>query len=270
MKRYQIWMVKNRSTVRLMFGAGAILGYTGVLLGLGVPSGRIVLTDLLIGCLVFGWARSVRSIPLTPFVRMQEPLYILNDSCDPNPLLQETEQLLSGSNTLRMEQMILINHCVALCNLGRYQQAYEILAEINLDRSTGMSPINKLVCCNNLADICTRMNKYDEANNWYAKMMQIYADLPDNKWRRKLESLVLSAKADDLFRAGQYREAVELLDTIRAKCLCDEVSHALLYAKACLKLGDRETAGEKLRFVIEKGNRLYSVTEAKKLMEECL
>jgi FimV-like protein len=45
-----------------------------------------------------------------------------------------------------------------------------------------------------------------------------------------------------------------------------EVDVARIYAKAYLALGKPEFARENLQFVIENGNKLYAVTEAKELL----
>lgn len=165
------------------------------------------------------------------------------------------------------QQSLLILYCLALRNTGKYQKAFEILSSINIDKFAGTLPVNKIVYYNNLSDICELLNQYEQADIWYAKMMQLYSDMPDNKTKKKLNNLVLEAKISNQFLAGQYSEIIESLNSFEPNSLSSTIENAWLCAQAYLKLNEREKAIEKLNFIIEKGNKLYTVTKAKMLLE---
>ena len=108
-----------------------------------------------------------------------------NDTfCDPYPLLNDTEMLLNSGVKGMMKQVAQINHCVALRCTGQYEKTYEILKGINIDKEAGIIPLNKAVYYNNLTDICTLIGKYDEADVWNGKLMQIYGDLRNTSQKR--------------------------------------------------------------------------------------
>ena len=56
----------------------------------------------------------------------------LTDQCDPYPLLKETEDQMSYNRSKIYEQLLLINYCVALRNIGEYNKVLEILKKVNL------------------------------------------------------------------------------------------------------------------------------------------
>ena len=59
---------------------------------------------------------------------------------------------------------------------------------------------------------------------------------------------------------------MELLSTVKPKNLLGEVDLHMQLAQNYLALGEKDLARENLQFVIEKGNKLYAVTEAKELL----
>jgi tetratricopeptide (TPR) repeat protein len=125
----------------------------------------------------------------------------------------------------------------------------------------------KCIYYNNLTSHLHNAGQYDEAEIWYAKTLQIYSDLPENRLKKRLSHAIESATADALFRKGEYREAISLLDRITPQSQRHRVGLALLYARCAIRLDDVETARTKLQFVLQHGNRLYCVEEAGRMIE---
>lgn len=112
------------------------------------------------------------------------------------------------------------------------------------------------------------LNRYEEAEQYYEKLVELYQKLPEKKRGDYSEQAMLEAKADHFYRQQEYHQVVDLLGSVKTRHLCEEIDVCLLQAKAYLQLGEVEIARKKLEFVIEKGNKLYAVTEAKQLMEK--
>lgn len=207
-------------------------------------------------------------ISAAPILVMQEPLKVLNEQCDPYPLLQEIHAILPHKLPAQTRLTILINYCVGLHNVGNYQLAFDTLSSVHIDKTASMPPINKVVYYNNLTSICYLLQKHDEAAICYAKTLQIYNDLPENKLKKNLESALLSLRAEHHFYAGEYTQALELLNSIQPTCLLQEVSLSCQYAGIYMALGETDPARQKLQFILEKGNKLYAVATAEELLKQ--
>ena len=49
--------------------------------------------------------------------------------------------------------------------------------------------------------------------------------------------------------------------------MLENVCASMVYAKAYIGLGETDKAKEKLNFILENGNKLYMVEQAKKMLE---
>lgn len=225
------------------------------------PIGVIITFDLFLLLLNYFFVNSCHTALL------KQPIKANDENCDPYPLLFETEKLLSYKNSPINQQIFLILKCVALHNIGEYSKTFDILSSINIDKFAGMLPVNKVSYYNNLSDICMVLGKNEQANIWYIKMAQMYSDIKDSKSKKMLEPMMQAATASNIFRMGDYKQVVDLLSSIKCPNTVSAVSNAMLCAQAYLKLDAKEQAKEKLEFVIEKGNKLYIVTEAKDILQ---
>ena len=261
MEGFARWTAKHRTLAKVLFGTILCVCYSSLIL-LDVPLWVVAGIDLFVVLFVCLWAdASILRL-------LQKPLQALDESCDPYPLLQETALQMTYGYKGVTEQANLINHAVALRCAGQYQQAWELLSAINIDRYSGTLPATKYVYYNNLDDLLTQMGRYPEAEVWYQKAVQIYQDMPDNKMKRQLQETVEAAAASAWFRRGEFGRAREALNAIHPEKLRNRVEHALLYAKCCLAEGNPESARQPLQFVIDWGNRHCAVQEARNLMSQ--
>lgn len=190
----------------------------------------------------------------------------LDDACDPYPLLSELELQASYPASESMSLLHRINHATALRATGDFDTALRILKEINIDKSPSTVNGIKFIYYNNLADLHHLTGQYDEADVWNEKARQIWRDLPENKQKKLLEVNVHAAAAEAAYRKGEYAQTMVLLDQITFPTLRGQVETALLYARCALQTGDTETTKAKLQFVLQNGNRLFCVDEARKLL----
>ncbi len=197
---------------------------------------------------------------------LKKPLKILKDQCNPYPFLEETQELLGYSNSKAADLALRINHAMAMREIGDFQHAWAILSTIHIDQLPGTLPSVKVVYYNNLADVLTLLDRFDEAEIWSKKALEIYHDMPNNKFKRELGHAMEVTQADHYYRDGDYRRAMENLDQISHTTLHDQVNYAWLYARCCIALGENQKAKEKLLFIIQNGNKLWCVDWA----QECL
>jgi tetratricopeptide (TPR) repeat protein len=203
--------------------------------------------------------------------RLQKnPLQILNNDCDPYPFLQETTEQLTYKTTGVMEQTIKINHAAALREVGRYQDALDLLNSINIDRYSGTVPVHRFVYYHNLTDILSLVGNYSEAEVWYQKAVQIYQDMPENKLKQNLRPLVEAMAADAWFRRGEYEKAIECSKALYPTEPCNQINQAMLIARCYIALGQPEEARKPLEFVVAKGNRLHAVAQARAMLNNTI
>jgi tetratricopeptide (TPR) repeat protein len=184
---------------------------------------------------------------------------------DPEPLLKISEELLSYPAAPANRQVYLINYCAALDNVGEHDKAYELLREINIDEKT-THPANKLVYYNNLAGLRMSMGVNDESVENYQKALKVFEDIKNEKWRKAVAPTANHVRAYLAYFEGEYHSCLALLQT-PMPTLTGRVDQAFLRARVAIAQGDLQTAKEKLHEVIEKGNKLYCVTEAKELLK---
>ncbi len=263
MKGLDRWMAKHRRLAKLLFGT-LLVGCYSLLLVLGVPLWLVILIDLFV--------LLVNSVHIDgSLTRLQKkPLHILNNDCDPYPFLQETTEQLTYKTTGVMEQTIKINHAAALREVGRYQDALELLNSINIDRYAATIPVTRFVYYNNLTDVLTLLGNYPEAEVWYQKAVQIYQDLPDSKLKQSLRPVVEAMAEDAWFRRGEYEKAIECSKARYPKEPCNQINQAMLIARCYIALGQLEEARKPLEFVVAKGNRLHAVAQARAMLNNTI
>jgi len=255
------WMAKHR-WLAIVLGSLLLCGvYTGLCLDTDTPIWLVILLNLV---LIFCTYATVDNAPL---YLLKNSIAELDHNCNPVPLGLELEKLLTYKNSEVTQQSLLMNYTLALDCIGNYEKSYEILSSINIDKSAKTLPGNKIVYYNNRMEQCMHLEKYEEACVWYLKASQMYADMKKSKHKEILKNTVQEAEAVYYFCKKEYEKAAHILDASVPRCLRAKVEDAYLYAKICLALGDEDKAREKLTFVIQNGNKLHYVEEAKKILE---
>lgn len=196
-------------------------------------------------------------------LRAEKPLM---EQCDPYPLLKETEDQMSYNRSKTYAQILLINYCCALRNIGEYNKVLEKMESINIDKYAGAMPITKVVYYNNLADIYLCLNEIEKAEIWQNKSIQIQHDLKNNKLMHKFSATVQLNVAEIAYHKKDFDKAIEILDNTAETNMRDAVYKALLFAKIYIAQNKIEEAKTKLQFVIEEGNKLIDVQIAKELL----
>ncbi len=189
----------------------------------------------------------------------------LHDNCDPTVLLRETEQQLEYEKRGITNQLVLLNHTVALGYMGEYSKAFEILSSFDADKYKFISPYRayiKMIHSNNMADTCDELGDFESASAWHKKTLDAAKKLGMLK-----SSEIILAKASEALRKKDYGAVLKALEGFKEKNMLEKICASMVYAKAYIGLGEIEKAKEKLSFIIENGNKLYTVEQAKKMLE---
>ena len=196
---------------------------------------------------------------------MKEPLEKLELDCDPYPLLEEVELHMQKLPDGFRGQMTQINYAMALVQTGNYEKALQTLEAIDIEKFP--NPFAKFIYFNNLCDLMTRLERFPEADSWYAKSREILDILPNNRLKSRLDRTVEMNAIEARYRDQDYVGALRRLARIPCPTARSVAEAALLAARCNLALGETEKAKEKLQYVVDNGNRLHCATEARSLLE---
>lgn len=209
-----------------------------------------------------------------PLLIQKKYLNLMNMECNPFPFLHNSQKLLTYNLSNGVRKIVTINYCVALRNTGDYEKCYEILKSINVDpiaidsnsRATKDYP-TKLVLFNNIADVCFFLKKTEEEIEYHNKVIEIYEKMPEGANKKAYKNLYDLTKSAMYFHNGEYEKALEFFANYTPKSPENAVSIAFSKALIHIEQKDFENARKQLNFIVENGNKLYAVVEAKKLLE---
>lgn len=221
----------------------------------------IYLIDLVI------WFLVGRFIATAPGKLLQEPIEIVDQQCDPYPLLQEMERQMARKENGAQRQLTELNYAMVLRTVGENHKAAAILEHINIDRFPSTSPYTKFIYYNNLSDVLFALERDVEAKIWHRKAMQIYNDLPENKMKQQLSVTCQISEAEALYHGLDYDKALRKAAWIKCSSKRQLLDTALLAAKCHIALKEPEKAREKLQYIIDQGNKLHIVEEAQALLD---
>lgn len=221
----------------------------------------IYLVDLAI------WFFAGRIIASAQGKLLQEPIELVDQQCDPYPLLEELEQQMARNGSNAQGQLTELNYAMALRTVGEDQKAASILENLNIDRFPSTSPFTKYIYYNNLSDVLFALDRVTEARIWHRKGVQIYNDLPESKMKQQLSETCQISLAEALYHEGEYSQALQTAAWIKCRSKRHLLDTALLAAKCHIALEEPEKAREKLQYVVDNGNKLHIVEEAKALLE---
>ena len=261
MNKLNHFVLKHRAISSFVFMAPALIAE---ILCINLPPHifKNIVACLLVYLIVITlWLSSCFSAVLNKAIKK------MYDECDPYPLLSETEKLITYKFRRVQEQVLVIDKCAALRNTGEYEKALNELENINIDKYPVM-PNVKIVYYNNLMDLYGILGENEKADIWYGKVVQIYSDMKNGKKKKGFQNTIDIAAAANYYRHGEYDKAVEILESINYNNLCNEVDSKMLCARVYLAMGLTDKAKQALMFVKEKGNKLYAVTEAEKMLKE--
>lgn len=254
------WCAKHGLLVMFLWTVSISAIFGAVFLYLKLPIWIVVLFTLFMIISAWGF---VNSCSRQLLLRAEK---LLRDLCDPYPLLKETEDQLSYSRSHTYKQILMIDYCVALRNIGEYKKALEQLETINIDKYAGALPISKVVYYNNLSDIYLCMNAIEKAEVWHNKSLQLLNDLKNEKQKEMFLTTIQHNSAEIAYYKQHYDKSFEILKNVAETNMRDAVYKALLYAKIYIVQDKIDEAKLRLQFVVKNGNKLIDVQIARDLL----
>ena len=204
---------------------------------------------------------------LSEFFLMNPKIKVLNQECDPIPLLEITSFLLTCRQSPAYRITTSMNHAVALRDLGSCEEALRIMENIDLSRPRRIPAMVKFVYYHNWSDFLDHSGRMDEADAMHRTAMEFYDAIP-RKQKSALENTVCFSRASALCRHGSFTEAVALLRDMNCANLRQQVERGMLLARCSIALGQSPRAREWLQYIIDHGNRLHMVSQARKMLED--
>lgn len=199
-------------------------------------------------------------------VLLSEAMQPLWNTCDPYPMVEEARLQLRYPGPKNMTLVRQCNFALALQYAGEYEEALEILTQMPIHKTFGIHAQFKTVYYNNLMALYVERNQLDKAVEAYDQMLHHYGKIKISKQRAALQHSLDAKKT--LFHFCRQEYAMALSTPFpEPKNLLEQVLKAKIYARIYLAMGDLEQAKEKLEFIVQHGNRLYVVTEAKALLD---
>ena len=203
-------------------------------------------------------------IDLAPTLYLQESAKLNDQQCDPYPLLEETEKLLSLKLKPNAHFSVSLNHATALINTGDTQKAEEIFSA--LDISICQNPLLQFNYFTLSAEIAISRKREDHAAFCIDRMAQIACRLKPANIRKMSADSLLFIKAGMALLQKEPDAALELLHKIQPTLPIHLVNHSLLLGQAYMAHKNWELAEIWLQQTIQTGNRLYAVDEARSLL----
>lgn len=256
------WICNHRTLCKAVFGIALLIDIVYL-----APQQSLTLVLLILMALILTFA-VFTAIDNCYVQLLKKPGKLLNDACDPYPYLEQTELLSTYKLTDTAQQLVLMDQAAMLLAIGNGQEAYDLLASINIDKFAGTVPFYKASYYNNLACSCLLLSKTEEAKIWFHKSQQIEQDIRSQKIKKLLAWAQCTTYTELLYRDGKYDEALAALGEAKAETLHQKVVYAMLQGKLSFAKGDCAKASDYLNFVCINGNQMYEVSEAKSLLEK--
>ncbi len=261
-RKYYLWVSNHPTLFLYLVSLPLCTLYTVLLFQLQAPLWCVITVDLLV----------VISTAIMPSAYNGKLLILalneLNEQCTPIPLLEEVERQLAQTKSEQRKQLLQIDKCVALLYMGEYQTVYDTLTGINIDQFAGTLPMQKLIYYNNLADICTKTDHFEQADAWHQKQLQFYAMLKNKKQKAAFRYSMEEAKAQALYRKQEYAMAIQTFSSLPFKNSLQRVEASMFVARCHLALNHKDGARSALCFVVANANLVALAEEAKALLEQ--
>ena len=256
------WYIKHRKVMLITFGCilTVLMIYFRVYLKLSY--------FIVIPCALFLLFLAVLYVNIAAFLLMKKAIQQLKDSCDPYPLLEAATCLSKMSKSFRGRNMLRLNKSAALISLGR---AYEAISELNdSDIIIGLPLEFKAVYYNNLGCAYIVIGQADKGERLIDKAVAIITDIKNEKIKHEFYYVAQMNYALIKYINNEFKEYEEIIGDIEKTgiCLKNTIDISLLLAKIYIKTNRIAEVKEKLQYVIDKGNKLYAVDEAKELLEQ--
>ncbi|MBR3778159.1 MAG: hypothetical protein IKL13_00330 [Clostridia bacterium] len=199
--------------------------------------------------------------------RMNPAVKMLNDRCDPHPLLAECDDQLSYVKNRGNRQLLTVNRAAALIELGREEEALAALEALNIDNPTPL-PIWRYIYYHNAALAALSCGQREKAEIYRHKAHQQAATITHKKYQDLISSSTQGLNTEMCLDAKDYDGARRILEQSSIPAgTSSQVNRAYQIGRLELAQGNHTVARFQLEFVVQNGNRLAIVDKARALLE---
>lgn len=259
MRSFDYWMVKHQRLASFIF----------CLLFVAIDVALFILLEQEVWLLLLTLGLSLLLVAITVNTASarisNRAVKILNDECDPEPLLENCGKMLEYSKKRdRIFFILKLNEAVARHLLGDAEQALKLIGEIDLDNISGLIPMDKVVYYNNLSAFEGELENKDAADAAFEMQSRLFSDMKDGKLKDGLVDSLNIALAAYRKRRGELSEALEAIAQVRATARSTEIQLAFMHAEIFEDMGEHEKARERYSFVAKNGGKLFLREKARK------
>ena len=193
---------------------------------------------------------------------------ILDNELDPEKFIELTENEYNKNKNKKYRNYMKLNLSAGYSSAGEIETAYEKLKEVDLSKKLYRER-NKILYYYNEALILNVLGKKEEATEIYNK--ELSEEIEKIEKRKKNSEIYNLVKALEgmLFHQNDNVKMIEILNEAlkKTKTKRQKLGFKYLLATYKEKAGEIQEAMELYKEVIENGNKLYIVQEAKEKLE---
>ena len=193
---------------------------------------------------------------------------VLDKELDPEKFIELTENEYNKNKNKKYRNYMKLNLSAGYSSAGKIETAYEKLKEVDLSKKLYRER-DKILYYYNEALFLITFGKKEEATEIYNKdLSEEIEKIGKRKKEREIYNL-LKALEGMLFHENDNEKMIEILNEAlkKSKTKRQNLGFKYLLATHKEKIGEIEEAMELYKEVIENGNKLYIVQEAKEKLE---
>ena len=193
---------------------------------------------------------------------------VLDKELDPEKFIELTENEYNKNKNKKYRNYMKLNLSAGYSSAGKIETAYEKLKEVDLSKKLYRER-NKILYYYNEALILNVLGKKEEATEIYNKEL---SEEIENIGKRKKDSEIynlVKVLEGMLFHENDNEKMIEILNEAlkKSKTKRQNLGFKYLLATHKEKIGEIEEAMELYKEVIENGNKLYIVQEAREKLK---
>ena len=195
---------------------------------------------------------------------------ILDKELDPEKFIEITQNEYDRNKNKRYRNYMKLNLCVGYSSLGKVEEAYQNLKDIDLSKKSLFREQDKILYYYNEALLLQELDRKEEAIVIYKeKILQLKEKFKTNKELEGINPLIEFLNGI-LFYENDNTKMIEILSESLKKLSNKRQILVIknLLANYKVKVGEVEEAKELYEEVIENGNKLYVVEKAKEKLKK--
>ena len=252
------WLTKHPKLVTRISSLVLITAFSiAAAIVLKLPPLAIVGIDLGIALAVYV---TIFMIIASPIARAER---IFKTNCDPEPLISELQFQLTAPKAENAKREIALDLALALSDAGQSTDATRIMD--SLAESLSVLPCDIRFNYHSIySHILHSVKKYHEAENQYSLALSAYEEIAK---KQNVSQTHWILQAEHLLRRSDYKACVEILESLCPANKREEIIIKLYLSCAYISLGEAKKAEGLIEFILQSGNKLCYVSDAKDLLK---